>query len=410
MVMREKYFSDSNFLKANLGKRPSFAWRSIWQAKSLLEEGIIWRVGNGSKIKIWEDKWIPSTFSHRIQDPVRVLNREAKVADIINLDTNGWNIPLIEHIFPSGTVEKICSLAISPRTQEDKLVWAGSKSGAFSVRSAYHLEVDRRSRVVGSSSVCASSNSSWSRIWKMKIPRSIILFLWRASNEIHPTKSNLFKRKLIPDPLCPMCGIEAETSGHALWSCEAARAVWGSCGGSIQKSSIVASDFLVIFGYLCDRLDEGELELFAVTAHKIWLRRNSLVFGGPVQSPSCLLKGATEELADFRNSVLVSIHQSNNGYLPPAQWTRPAKGNVKINWDAALDGQNRLMGVGIIARDSNGRVVAAMCSFLPYIKDPSVAEAIGAKRAVEFGKERGFSSIELEGDALEIVLALSSLE
>lgn len=298
-VMREKYFPDSNFLKANLGKRPSFAWRSIWQAKSLLEEGIIWRVGNGSKIKIWEDKWIPSTFSHRIQDPVRVLNREAKVADIINLDTNWWNIPLIEHFFPSGTMEKICSLAISPRTQEDKQVWAGSKSGAFSVRNAYHLEVDKRSRVVGSSSVCASSNSSWSRIWKMKIPRSIILFLWRASNEILPTQSNLFKRKLVPDPLCPMCGIEAETSGHVLWSCDVARAVWGSCGGSIQKSSIVASDFLVIFGYLCDRLDEGELELFAVTAHKIWLLRNSLVFGGPVQSPSYLLKGATEELADF---------------------------------------------------------------------------------------------------------------
>jgi len=187
-VMREKYFPDSDFLKSNLGKRPSFAWRSIWQAKPLLEEGIIWRVGNGLKIKIWEDKWIPSTFSHKIQDPIRVLNREAKVADIINLETNWWNIHLIEHIFPMETVEKICSLAISPRTQEDKLVWAGSKSGSFSVRNAYHLEVDRRSRVVGCSSAGASSSLFWSRLWKMKIHRSTILFLWRASNEILPTK------------------------------------------------------------------------------------------------------------------------------------------------------------------------------------------------------------------------------
>jgi len=55
-----------------------------------------------------------------------------------------------------------------------------------------------------------------------------------------------------------MCGTETETSGHVLWSCDAARVVWGICGGSIQKSSIVASDFLAVFGYLCDRLDDGE--------------------------------------------------------------------------------------------------------------------------------------------------------
>jgi hypothetical protein len=82
----------------------------------------MWRVGNGLNVKIWEDKWLPFTFSHKIQDPVRVLNREAKVAEIINLDANWWNIPLIGHIFPMATVEKICSLPISPRTQEDKLI------------------------------------------------------------------------------------------------------------------------------------------------------------------------------------------------------------------------------------------------------------------------------------------------
>jgi hypothetical protein len=74
----------------------------------------MWRVRNGLNIKISEDKWLPFTFSHKIQNHVQVLNREAKVAEIINLDTNWWNIPLIEHIFPMATVEKICNLPISP--------------------------------------------------------------------------------------------------------------------------------------------------------------------------------------------------------------------------------------------------------------------------------------------------------
>lgn len=71
---------------------------------------------DGSKIKIWEDKWLPNTFSHKIQDPIRVLLKDAKVEDIINVDSNWWDIPRIEHIFPKETVERICGIPICPRT------------------------------------------------------------------------------------------------------------------------------------------------------------------------------------------------------------------------------------------------------------------------------------------------------
>jgi len=97
-VMREKYHPSVDFLDSNIGRRPSFVWRSIWQTKPLLQEGLMWRVGNGSKIKLWEDKWI-SGSPHRIQDPIRVLPRDARVADIINQEANWWDIPLIEQIF-----------------------------------------------------------------------------------------------------------------------------------------------------------------------------------------------------------------------------------------------------------------------------------------------------------------------
>lgn len=39
-----------------------------------------------------------------------------------------------------------------------------------------------------------------------------------------------------------------------------------------------------------------------------------------------------------------------------------------------------------------------------------MAEAIGARRAVEFAREMGFSSIEYEGDSREVVLALENSE
>jgi hypothetical protein len=58
----------------------------------------MWRVGNGHRIKLWNDKWIPAT-PHKILDPVRMLPRDARVANIINREANWWDIPLIEQIF-----------------------------------------------------------------------------------------------------------------------------------------------------------------------------------------------------------------------------------------------------------------------------------------------------------------------
>jgi ribonuclease HI len=87
---------------------------------------------------------------------------------------------------------------------------------------------------------------------------------------------------------------------------------------------------------------------------------------------------------------------------------RPAVNSIKFNWDAALDDRKKIMGMGIIARDHHGEVKASMCDVIPYIRDPSVAEAIAARRAVQFAHNMGVQLIELEGDAREIILALGS--
>jgi len=102
-------------------------------------------------------------------------------------------------------------------------------------------------------------------------------------------------------------------------------------------------------------------------------------------------------------AVPVNVGQGSHG-----RWINPAPSCIKINWDAALDGRKKIMGMGIIARDCIGVVKAAMCAVIPYIRDPTVAEALGARRAVEFGRDMGYEAIELEGDASEIVEAIGN--
>jgi hypothetical protein len=51
-ILREKYYKGSSFLGAQMGRSPSFAWRSLLNVVGVLEKGLIWRVGNGEKIRI----------------------------------------------------------------------------------------------------------------------------------------------------------------------------------------------------------------------------------------------------------------------------------------------------------------------------------------------------------------------
>ena len=87
-ILKEKYFPHASFLNTHLGRQPSFIWRSFWNARCLLEEGLSWRVGDWTKIGIWSNKWVPSAPGGFLQSPMRLLDRNAKVYELLNAGTN----------------------------------------------------------------------------------------------------------------------------------------------------------------------------------------------------------------------------------------------------------------------------------------------------------------------------------
>jgi hypothetical protein len=48
-------------LYSQCGNQPFYAWLSFCYARETLEGGLWWRVGNGESIKVWKDKWLPSS-------------------------------------------------------------------------------------------------------------------------------------------------------------------------------------------------------------------------------------------------------------------------------------------------------------------------------------------------------------
>jgi hypothetical protein len=51
-VLKARYYKDSDFLQAPCPKRASFTWQSITHGWELLKEGLIWRIGDGTRVKV----------------------------------------------------------------------------------------------------------------------------------------------------------------------------------------------------------------------------------------------------------------------------------------------------------------------------------------------------------------------
>jgi hypothetical protein len=97
-VLRAKYYPDGRLFNATLKRGSSFTWQSIIAGLECFKKGCIWRVGDESQINIWEDSWIPSSYSLKIMTP-RGTNILAHVSDLINPIDGSWDEDIIEDIF-----------------------------------------------------------------------------------------------------------------------------------------------------------------------------------------------------------------------------------------------------------------------------------------------------------------------
>jgi hypothetical protein len=98
-ILKAKYHPLSQLVESPLGKKPSFAWRSLQSSIGLVREGLIWRIGNGKTARIWEDRWIGHPFTYMIQSPPTLLDRGATVSHLIDEDLRWWKIPLLRQLF-----------------------------------------------------------------------------------------------------------------------------------------------------------------------------------------------------------------------------------------------------------------------------------------------------------------------
>jgi ribonuclease HI len=409
-IMQAKYYPTTSALEANMGRRISFAWRSILSSRELVKEGLVWRVGNGRKVRIWEDRWLPSPAFKILTTP-SILNPTATVDQLIDREARWWDNNQLNSLFSAEEVSMIQKISISCTNQEDILIWRGTKNGIFSVRSAYYMQMEMVSRNEGACSENEKQNRIWKRIWSLSVPNSEKNFLWRACNDILPTKENLCKRKIIMDPLCMFCGMEVESGLHILWQCPSTMDVRSGGCPKFQKCSSAGHDFLEVVEGLFDKCTKEEMELFCSTVRCIWMRRNEVLHGGTFAHPTILLQRPMQAVEDFRRA------QERNGLvrlireIPPAMgWKPPDTGWHKANWDAAVGEKLGRTGLGVVIRDSHGDLLSARCATKQGSLEPSLAEAEAMLLSIQLCQELNISRVIFEGDAKGVVEGINSTE
>ncbi|XP_042974685.1 uncharacterized protein LOC122306318 [Carya illinoinensis] len=168
-VFKHKSFPHCHLSESKIGSSPSHIWRSLWSALDLVKAGSIWRVGNGENIRVWHDRWLPRPTTYMVQTPINMLDSEARVIELINVENRVWNKDLIEVVFNKEDAELISSLPVSIRGVTNKLMWVPGKAKQF---------------------------------------------IWRALNDILPTKGTLARKKIVNEGFCPVCTKEVENVLH----------------------------------------------------------------------------------------------------------------------------------------------------------------------------------------------------
>jgi hypothetical protein len=212
-ILKAVYYSQTDFLNAELGSHPSNIWRAVIDGIDALKQGLIRRIGTGFETHAWNDNWIAHDGSLRpyaclVDDP----EPPQTVAGFIDQSTRQWNLEKLNTYFLPMDSEVIQSIPISLRVQPDFWAWHYERKGVFSVRSAYRmLACTKEKREAWLDEAATRSNhgateASYTKLWQIRVPAKLRIILWRLAKQSLSTADVLHHRNIAPASVCDLWG------------------------------------------------------------------------------------------------------------------------------------------------------------------------------------------------------------
>ncbi|XP_063941746.1 uncharacterized protein LOC135149877 [Daucus carota subsp. sativus] len=293
-LFKTRYFSNTNFLEVPLGNNPSFVWRSIWEARSLLRAGARWMVGAGTNISIANQPWLQDEENPYITSSSPSFENNT-VASLMTLNDRSWDVEIIRDLFNVRDQQCILRTPIRNSQSEDTIYWCKESSGVFTVKSAYKFLQEQKGVWRRD-----DNNSLWAKLWRIKAPPKALNLVWRALSFCLPTMVMLSQKRVPVLPSCPVCNGEDETIFHAMVGCPFAAQCWQSLFPDFQQH--MGSEFE---GWLDDMLGKVTSEkrpLVITVCWAIWKALNDKHWNHKQVSMNAALVSAKNYLVQWQNS------------------------------------------------------------------------------------------------------------
>ncbi|XP_013705040.1 uncharacterized protein LOC106408899 [Brassica napus] len=367
-VLKGKYFENDSFIKAQMGSKPSYAWRSLMYGRELLKKGLKHLIGDGRSVKVWSEPWIEDEGG-LCRAPARKqisFDVNLGVSELIDYQKRRWNHERLGELFISGDVN-ILMLNQPAISEKDSWVWRFNKSGAYSVCSGYEVAFSNlHQELIKIQTELPSINPLKAKVWSLQAPSKIKIFIWKALSGSLSVLDNLRSRGMKCDLVCQTCGNEGESINHVLFSCTLARQVWAvsefpTPQGGFHEDSVYQNMSYLITAW-SDYREQCEItKIFPWTLWYLWKNRNSLLFEGFLFDGHQTYQKAYEEANLWLLAQNMEVGDTNGNDTHPGEhgdrWKPQEEGELKCNIGMRWKAKERIAGAVWVLRNASGEVL-----------------------------------------------------
>lgn len=125
-------------MDAKTPSNASHGWRGLLVGRDLLNKGLGWAIGSGTKVGLWSEPWLSTSEPRCLMGPATAETHNWNVNKLINPSSKEWDLDVIRKHLPLYE-ETIRKLIPSTFDMTDERVWLPNASGIYSTKSGYAI-------------------------------------------------------------------------------------------------------------------------------------------------------------------------------------------------------------------------------------------------------------------------------
>jgi hypothetical protein len=216
-LLQNKYLRSKSLSQVEAKPYDFHFWRGLMHIKDEVLSKGSFDIKDVTNVRFWDDTWIRDKPLKAQYPNLYNIARDPHATVSKIMATSRLNISSMRALVDNKVREWLGLVAQISHVQltegSDYFEWSLTKSGLYTVRSLYHHLIDTQPPF------------HHKKIWKMRIPLKIKIFLWFVQRGVILTKDNLARKNWKGSEKCISCN-RNENIQHLFLDCLFAKTIW----------------------------------------------------------------------------------------------------------------------------------------------------------------------------------------